>query len=121
MTIGRLRIADRDPMAIEWLNVPVALVPDLDPHELEFRSFYAILRDQYVIEIAGGSQTIEATVADEEEAKLLEVPVHSPALFVERRIWTPRGQTIEFVQSTYRGDRYRFEVELTAPLAGRGA
>ena len=112
LTIGRLRIAGGEPMAIEWLYVPTALVPDLDPRVLEDQSFYSILSNRFGIEIAGGSQTIEPTVTDAHDARLLGVPLHSPALFVERATWTEDGRVIEFVQSTYRGDRYRFEVEL---------
>ena len=99
-------------MAIEWLNVPAALVPHLDPRDLEHQSFYTILSTRFGIDIAGGSQTIEPTVTDAHDARLLGVPLHSPALFVERSTWTEDGRVIEFVQSTYRGDRYRFEAEL---------
>jgi DNA-binding GntR family transcriptional regulator len=39
---------------------------------------------------------------------------------VERCTWTAAGQPIEFVQSTYRGDRYEFEIELMpAPPTSR--
>jgi GntR family transcriptional regulator len=113
LTIGRLRIAGAEPMAIEWLNVPSALVPDLDPRDLESQSFYALISSRFGICIAGGAQTIEPTVTEAHDARLLGVPLHSPALFVERSTWTEAGRVIEFVQSTYRGDRYRFEVELT--------
>jgi GntR family transcriptional regulator len=120
MRVGRLRLADAEPMALEWLHVPRSLVPGLDAGELENESFYGILANRFGIKIAGGSQTVEPTVVDEPEARLLDVPVHSPALFVERTTWTASGQLIEFVQSTYRGDRYRFEVELMpAPAPAR--
>jgi GntR family transcriptional regulator len=120
MTIGRLRIAGGEPMAIEWLNFPISLVPGLDAGDLENESFYSILKARFGIEIAGGSQTIEPTVTDAHDARLLGVPVHSPALFVERVTWTNTGRVIEFTQSTYRGDRYRFEVELTPRAHERG-
>jgi GntR family transcriptional regulator len=113
LTVGRLRLADGDPMAIEWMNVPAALVPGLTEDDLVNGSFYALLANRYGVEISGGSQTVEPTVTDEQEARLLTVPLHSPALFVERSIWTSDNEIIEFVQSTYRGDRYRFEMELT--------
>lgn len=119
LVIERLRAADGEPMAIERLHVQEALVPGMKSRELVNSSFYALLRERYGIEIAGGTQTIEATVADEAEAPLLEVPVHSPALFVERTTWTRDHQIVEFTQSTYRGDRYRFTAELTPPSVVR--
>jgi GntR family transcriptional regulator len=121
VTVGRLRLADGDPMAIEWMNVPATLVPGIEAADLTNGSFYALLGGRYGVEIGGGSQTVEPTVADEQEARLLGVPLHSPALFVERSIWTPRNEVIEFVQSTYRGDRYRFEMELTPAVVVRAS
>jgi GntR family transcriptional regulator len=116
LTVGRLRLANDEPMAIEWLSVPQAVVPGLRGEDLADRSFYQLLTERYRIEIAGGTQTMEPTVTDENDSRLLDVPIHSPALFVERVTWTESHQVIEFVQSIYRGDRYRFEVELE-PLA----
>jgi GntR family transcriptional regulator len=113
LRIGRLRLADAEPMAIEWLHVPQGLVPGLDPEELRVGSFYEILLERFSIRIAGGSQTVEATVLDRSDARLLDAPPYGPALFVERCTWTTSGQPIEFVQSTYRGDRYQFEIRLT--------
>jgi GntR family transcriptional regulator len=112
LTVGRLRLADNEPMAIEWLAVPQALVAGLDGSELTNHSFYRLLAERYGIEIAGGTQTIEPTVTDESDSRLLDVPFHSPALYVERVTWTAEHQIIEYVRSVYRGDRYRFEVEL---------
>src|ERR671931_858843 len=45
----RLRLADREPMAIEELHVREALVPGLSARDLEERSFYELLRDRYRI------------------------------------------------------------------------
>lgn len=119
LTVGRLRLADDEPMAIEWLSVPQALVPGLNGEELANHSFYRLLADRYGIVIAGGTQTMEPTVTDEGDSRLLDVPMHSPALYVERVTWTETRQVIEYVRSVYRGDRYRFEVELEPSAAWR--
>jgi GntR family transcriptional regulator len=65
--------------------------------------------------IAGGSQAIEPTVTNEEESEVLGVPLHSPAFLFERTSRDLGGRTIEFVQSVYRGDRYRIVTELNRP------
>jgi GntR family transcriptional regulator len=119
LTVGRLRLADDEPMAIEWLAVPQALVPGLEGQELTNHSFYRLLAERYGIEIAGGTQTMEPTVTDESDSRLLDVPLHSPALYVERVTWTAEHQVIEYVRSVYRGDRYRFEVELEPSTSWR--
>src|SRR5919106_3888417 len=70
----RLRLADQETMAIETLHVPESVVPGLAPRDLEETSFYELLRERYGVEIAGGIQTIEPTVTNEEESSALGVP-----------------------------------------------
>ncbi len=110
----RLRLADRESMAIETLHVREALVPGLTAGDLEGQSFYELLRARYGIVIAGGMQTIEPTVTNEEESDALGVPLHSPAFLFERVTRSERGEIVEFVHSIYRGDRYRLVTDLTA-------
>jgi GntR family transcriptional regulator len=110
----RLRLADRETMAIETLHVREVLVPGLTQRDLDGQSFYEILRDRFGIVIAGGAQTIEPTVTNEEESEALGVPLHSPAFLFERVTHSESNEIVEFVHSIYRGDRYRLVTDLTA-------
>jgi len=112
VVVKRLRLADGETMAIETLHIPDALVPGLTAKDLS-GSFYDLLRDRYEIVVAGGTQAIEPTVTNEEESAALGVPLHSPAFLFERTSRDPAGRTLEFVQSIYRGDRYRIVTELS--------
>ena len=114
--ITRLRLADDETMAIEWLHAPVSLLPALRPEELATHSFYELLRVRRGIVIASGTQTIEPTVTSPEEAEFLSVPVHSPAFLFERTTQSEQGEVVEFVRSVYRGDRYRLVTELRPAL-----
>jgi GntR family transcriptional regulator len=111
LVVKRLRLADGEPMAIETLHIPEALVPGLTPKALT-GSFYDLLRDRYGVSIVEGIQAIEPTVTNEEESEVLGVPLHSPAFLFERTSRDEAGRTVEFVQSVYRGDRYRIVTEL---------
>jgi GntR family transcriptional regulator len=113
--VARLRLADDEPMSIEELYTPSAIVPELEAADLENASFYDLLLIRYGVEIARGVQTIEPTVTDEEESRELGVPLHSPALLFERTSWSAEGQVVEFVRSVYRGDRYQIRTELAVP------
>ena len=116
MVAKRLRLADRETMAIETLHVREALVPGLSPRDLEGQSFYELLRDRYGIAIVGGVQTIEPTVTNEDESAALGVPLHSPAFLFERFSRNGDDQVVEFVQSIYRGDRYRIVTDLSGSV-----
>jgi GntR family transcriptional regulator len=111
--IRRLRLADGEPMALETLHVPASVVPGLTREALEDSSFYELLERHYGVVIATGQQSIEPTVTNEEESELLGVPLHSPAFLFERTSRTADGETVEFVRSLYRGDRYRLVAELS--------
>lgn len=111
--ITRLRLADRETMAIETLHVRESLVPGLTPADLERTSFYELLQGRFGIEIVGGTQTIEPTVTNEEESEALGVPLHSPAFLFERTTRSASGEVIEYVRSIYRGDRYKLVTELS--------
>ena len=119
MVAKRLRLADHETMAIETLHVRESLVPDLTAADLQEHSFYELLRNRYVTTIAGGVQTIEPTVTDEDESKALGVPLHSPAFRFERVTHSAAGEIVEFVESIYRGDRYRLVTSLSIPQERR--
>jgi GntR family transcriptional regulator len=111
----RLRLADGESMAIETLHVRESYVPGLSAEDLERHSFYELLRERYGIEIIGGEQTIEPTVTDEDESSALGVPLHSPAFRFERITHSEQGEIVEFVESVYRGDRYKLVTSLNRP------
>jgi GntR family transcriptional regulator len=119
VVVKRLRLADRETMAIETLHVREALVPGLSAGDLENGSFYELLRSRYGLEIVGGVQSIEPTVTNDEESAALGVPLHSPAFLFERVTRSERGEIVEFVRSIYRGDRYRIVTELSGESPGR--
>jgi GntR family transcriptional regulator len=114
LVIRRLRLADGETMAIETLHLPASLAPGLEAKDLS-GSFYDLLRDRYGVAIVSGTQAIEPTVTDVDDSKALGVPLHSPAFLFERTSRDEAGQTVEFVQSVYRGDRYRIVTELSRP------
>jgi len=116
---SRLRLADGEPMAMETLHVRERHVPSLTAQDLEDGSFYELLADRYGIVIVGGTQTIEPTVTDQEESDALGVPLHSPAFRFERVTLSESGETVEFVESIYRGDRYRFVTAIGRPQKRR--
>ncbi|HVV25023.1 MAG TPA: GntR family transcriptional regulator [Pseudonocardiaceae bacterium] len=110
--VRRLRLVDGSPMAIERIDVPAVLVPDLAAEEMESGNFYRLQRSRYEIVVSDAVQTIEPSVTDAGEAELLEVPVFAPVLLFERTTRDVTGRVVEFARSVYRGDRYRITSKL---------
>lgn len=110
--VVRVRLVDSEPIAIERLELPAALVPGLQASDLESGNFYQLLRERFGVRVAEAVQIMEPTVANPEQAELLEVPAYFPLLQVERTTQDVTGRVVEFVQSVYRGDRYRITSRL---------
>jgi GntR family transcriptional regulator len=118
--LRRVRLADNVPMAIETVHLPVALVPGLDTNELEHRSLYAILKEQYGLTIASGTQTIEPTMTNDEESAILGVPEGSLAFLCRLTTAISDGRVVEYTRGLYRGDRYILTAQLQPSPNGDG-
>jgi GntR family transcriptional regulator len=106
--ISRLRLTGDTPLAVERASLSSRILPD--PEQVS-SSLYTHL------EKAGNRpvraiQRIRAANLGEDDAKLLDVPVGSASLNIERISYLASGRVIEFTRSIYRGDTYDFVAEL---------
>ena len=106
--LGRVRLANGEPLAIEHAVVPAQLLPGLDQVG---DSLYAAL------EMKGnhphsGEQRLRASTATSVEAGLLSIQEGSEILRIERRTFLEDGTPVELTRSAYRGDRFTFLTEL---------
>lgn len=118
--VARLCLVDGSPIAIEHLHLPASRVSDLTAHELESGDLYEHLRTHHDVHVSEATQSIEPTVVNRDEAKLLGVPELSPALLFERLTTDVTATPVEYVHSIYRGDRYRIVSRLAlGPDSGK--
>lgn len=110
--LERLRLAGGEPMELEHLYLPAKMVPGLPEMDLT-GSLYELLRRQYGLHLTNALQTLEAVVACESEADLLEVPIGSPLLAITRTAFSSTGEAVESSRALYRGDRYKFTISLS--------
>jgi GntR family transcriptional regulator len=107
--LQRVRTADDFPMCLEHSYLPEALVPDL-AEQLGGNSLYDILDARFNLRVERANQVIKVTVLEPDAAALLEAPPFSPAFLVSRVGYDHRERVIEYAESTYRGDRYDYEL-----------
>jgi len=111
--VRRVRFAGEDPLAVESVHFPVALAPagpTLADHHVD-----DVLRQRCGVVVDEVEQVVEATVLPSGSARVLDVPVQSPALTLRRRSLA-QGTPVAFSISNYRADRCRLHVD--APGAG---
>lgn len=107
--IERLRYADDMPMAIEMVHIPYFYCPNLEQHDLS-NSLYGILQNYYRVNPVKASQSIEAGLATKKEHEVLNVKQRSAILRIERISYLNNNMPLEYVISSYRGDKYKFDV-----------
>ena len=112
--IARLLEADGAAIGLSRSWIPMERlgrrpVPTL--RELDETSLYDWLERRCGVRIAGGSETIEAQVADGPLADTLSMRRGAAVLVARRRSIDAGGAPIEYVVIAYRGDRYRFSVD----------
>jgi GntR family transcriptional regulator len=114
--IRRVRVADAVPMGVETTCLPHLLCPDLldkfDPRT----SLYRALSQVYGIHMVQADEVVEAGLADAEEARLLGIAKGSPVFLFTRTAYVEGGKAVEYVKSTFRGDRYKITNRLGAVL-----
>lgn len=116
VALHRVRMADALPVALERSHIIYALCPGiLEKHDFCQESLYRVLREEYNLRLTHAHQTIEAVIAGEVEQDVLEAEPGTPVLSVTRVTFNENDQPIEYVRSSYRGDRYKFYTVLRQP------
>jgi len=114
--LRRLRLADRKPMAIEEVFLPLDRFPGLDKMDFSKLSLYEALRTKFSIRTRAADENIEARHATRAEALLMKVPPRTSLLVITRVLLDDAGVPIETARSLYRGDLYRAVFRLAATL-----
>ena len=112
LRVHRLRLADGEPMSIDTSHLPARRFPGLRRQLERHASLYETLRTGYGIQLAEAEETIETILADPHDANLLGVDAGIPLLLLSRHAIDTTGQPVEWAQSWYRGDRYKFITRL---------
>lgn len=116
--LARLRLAEGLPLAIETAYLPFSLCPNLLSHDFSMESLYAVLESENGLMLSEAEQTIEAGLAEPRELELLELVAPAAVLRIQRTTFAGHGVPVEYVLSTYRGDRYKFCSTLQAGKGG---
>lgn len=111
--LKRVRLADAQPLAVEMTHVSYHLCPGLlDRYDFSHVSLYDVLRRDYGWELVWADQIIETRLPDEAECAVLQVGKRTPVLCFTRVTYNGDDRPLEFVRSTYRGDRYQLRTIL---------
>lgn len=105
--VERIRLVNGEPLAHETAFLAGEL-PGLAGNVEVRGSLYSALREDYGIRISEVEDTVETKLAGPEEVRLLDVEMGAPMLLVHRLGLDPDGRPVEWTESVFRGDRFRF-------------
>lgn len=109
--IKRIRLADGVPMALETTYIPAKLVQGIT-EEIVHQSLYAHIEKQLNLRIDHASQVIESSIANDLEARYLNINNGAPIMLIQRNSFLEDGTPVELVKSSYRADRYKFIIHM---------
>ncbi len=109
--IYRLRIANNEPISLQWSYIPSRFAPNLNSKDLT-SSLFSILKNDYGLHLDMADQVIRTRQATMEEANLLEIQEHVPVFEIIRQTFDQNQNPVEYLISLWRGDRYDLRVQL---------
>jgi GntR family transcriptional regulator len=110
--IFRLRFFERQPFALHEAFLPLDVGARVARQELGNTSIVHVLRSSLRLDIWEDHQRIEAQAADTEVARLLEIGIGAPVLYIVRHFKVGDDRPIVLFRSHYRADRYYYTVKL---------
>ncbi len=112
VALERVRTLDGLPVAVQSLNLPHRLVPDLHLVVTDGISLYRILAERYGLAPSRCDYTLQAEAATAHVAQLLDIAHQSPVLVGQEVTIDTQDRVLAAGRMVYRGDAYRFTATL---------
>lgn len=111
--IERVRHVDSVPFSLDRTYLTEEAGRGIDGADLENNDIFALLEGALGTPLGESEYLIEATAADSDTARELDVPAHAPLVLMERLTRTRRGTPVDLEFISLRSDR--------ASLSARGS
>jgi GntR family transcriptional regulator len=110
--IQRVRLADGNPLSFDETYLPKELGRKITTHNLETNPIFSLLEEKYNTPLIEAEYRLEASCADSNVAKALNIEIGSPILLIERTSYSIGRRPVDYEKLHYRGDRIRFVTRL---------
>lgn len=110
--VQRIQCVDRKPVAYIKNYLKMNVVPNLESRTNTFTSLYSLLEDQYHIILKDAVESISARSASFTDSQILQVPLHSPLLYIKRITYTEDGP-FEYTESKIVAEQYEYKIYLS--------
>ncbi len=105
--LRRLRYVEGETMAIHQSYLPIRWAPILDR---DLTGSLTHVLDDMGARVTDVEDSVEAILAAEDDAHLLQIPVGSPLLHIGGVARSANGAIVRYSEALYRGDRFNLRV-----------
>jgi GntR family transcriptional regulator len=116
-TLVRVRSIDGLVAMYVVNHIPPGLGELVLPLDEPDQSLYQRLSERAGVEAAGGRRVLEAVLAEQRLAELLEVRVGEPLVFIESVTWDANLRPFDCYQAWLRSDRMRIDISVASSPA----
>jgi len=110
--LKRIRYADDEKVVYLETFIPYRKYSRLMQIDFTTASLYTSLETLYGVRVNRARREIEAVTLNQDEAKLLDIPIHKAVCLVTSVAYAENTETpVEYSIARYRGDRTKFAVE----------
>ncbi|MFL0268635.1 GntR family transcriptional regulator [Candidatus Clostridium radicumherbarum] len=108
--LNRLRLANNEPMAIEYCYLPEKYFPGLTKYNLIECSLYTIMKEEYNVAFNYMKQNIKAINISKKEADMLLGKSKGVGLVSFKIIYNEDENPVEYTKTIYHHERYSFDM-----------
>jgi GntR family transcriptional regulator len=110
--LQRLRGVADEFFVLDTTYLPYTICPQVLHTDFSNQSLYAFLEEDLGLVITHGQRYLEAVLANDYEANLLQIDKGDPLILLDSVVYLDDGRPIEYFRALHRGGRARFEVDL---------
>lgn len=110
LKIERIRLGSDEAFALETCYLSVDEFAGINRNSISRGSLFTLLEREYGVVIAHADEEIDATLADPQTARLLNVARQHPLLRIRQTIYSTKGKPICYVLGLYRADRHMLRI-----------
>lgn len=110
--IRRVRLSNGRPLSYDDTYLPPDLGTRVVTDDLEVEPIFTLLEEKYDTPLAEARYELEASVADHEVARALDMSVGAAVFLIERTSYAVGGRPVDYERLHYRGDQVRFVTRL---------
>ncbi len=108
----RVRSTDLGPLSVIVTHVPLSVSVPFNVTQLNKKPLLILLEEQG-LQLGQARQSVSARLADATQASLLDVPMGSALLCVDRVVHDQGNRPVQLLHGVYRPDRYKYEMNLS--------